>query len=179
MESLGYVLMYFLRGKLPWQGLRAKSKKDKYAAILQKKVRRWWRPGDDGHDGGGCSTPHGRSRGSFCTPALRPRVVYTDPLPCSSWWTTLNLCACLTRPPPSRTWWRQAETPLNVLCKGYPSQMEEYLRYCRALEFEARPDYNYLRDLFRQVCVCVCMCACACVPCVRARHSFLPGIASM
>lgn len=75
--------MYFLRGKLPWQGLRAKSKKEKYAAILQKK----------------------------------------------------------------------AETPLRVLCQGFPSQMEEYLRYCRSLDFEARPDYNYLRGLFREVLV--------------------------
>lgn len=83
MESLGYVLMYFLRGKLPWQGLRAKSKKEKYAAILQKK----------------------------------------------------------------------AETPLRSLCAGFPSQMEDYLRYCRNLEFEARPDYNYLRGLFREVLV--------------------------
>ena len=47
----------------------------------------------------------------------------------------------------------QTETPLRVLCQGFPSQMEEYLRYCRSLDFEARPDYNYLRGLFREVLV--------------------------
>lgn len=38
LESLGYVLIYFLLGKLPWQGLRADNKKEKYRRILESKV---------------------------------------------------------------------------------------------------------------------------------------------
>ena len=37
LESVGYVLMYFLRGGLPWQGLKIKSKEDRYKKILAKK----------------------------------------------------------------------------------------------------------------------------------------------
>ena len=38
LESLGYVLAYLLRGALPWQGMPAKTKEEKYAKILNKKL---------------------------------------------------------------------------------------------------------------------------------------------
>lgn len=37
MESLAFVLLYFIRGSLPWQGLVARTKEEKYEKICKKK----------------------------------------------------------------------------------------------------------------------------------------------
>ncbi|KAK7194562.1 casein kinase I [Novymonas esmeraldas] len=40
-------------------------------------------------------------------------------------------------------------TPLEELCKGMPKEFLKYCQYCRALTFTQKPDYEYLRRLFR------------------------------
>jgi len=81
LEALGYVLMYFLRGSLPWQGLKAATKKQKYDMISEKKM----------------------------------------------------------------------STPVEVLCRGYPNEFGTYLNYCRSLKFADKPDYSYLRKMFKDL----------------------------
>lgn len=38
LEGAGYVILYLLKGELPWQGLRARNKDDKYRKIKDCKV---------------------------------------------------------------------------------------------------------------------------------------------
>ena len=38
LESVTYVMAYFLRGNLPWQGLQAKTKAEKYRRIMETKM---------------------------------------------------------------------------------------------------------------------------------------------
>lgn len=83
LESLAYVLMYFLRGALPWQGLKAATKKQKYDRIMEKKMT----------------------------------------------------------------------TPTDILCRGFPTEFGIFLNYTRALRFDDKPDYSYLRKLFRDLFV--------------------------
>ncbi|KAF3670258.1 Casein kinase I isoform epsilon [Capsicum annuum] len=42
-------------------------------------------------------------------------------------------------------------TPIEVLCKSYPSEFISYFHYCRSLRFDEKPDYSYLKRLFRDL----------------------------
>lgn len=44
-------------------------------------------------------------------------------------------------------------TPIEALCKGFPSEFATYLNYTRSLRFEDKPDYAYLKKLFRDLFV--------------------------
>lgn len=81
LEAIGYVLIYFLKGYLPWQGIKANNKQEKYHKIMEKKMT----------------------------------------------------------------------TPVEVLCKGLPIEFSTYLNYCRTLRFEDKPDYGYLRKMFKEL----------------------------
>ncbi len=37
LESLAYMMIFFIKGELPWQNIKAKSRKEKYTKIYQKK----------------------------------------------------------------------------------------------------------------------------------------------
>lgn len=81
LESLGYVLIYFCRGSLPWQGLKAATKRQKYDRIMEKKMT----------------------------------------------------------------------TPNDILTKGLPKEFLTYMNYIKNLRFDDKPDYPYLRKIFRDL----------------------------
>jgi serine/threonine protein kinase len=44
-------------------------------------------------------------------------------------------------------------TNINSLCRGLPSCFSDYIMYCRQLKFKEKPDYNYLKLLFKNDCI--------------------------
>lgn len=42
-------------------------------------------------------------------------------------------------------------TSIEDLCSECPSEVKEYFQYCRSLNNEDKPDYTYLRDLFKNI----------------------------
>ena len=81
LESIGYCLIYFIKGELPWQGLKAKVLKERYSRIMETKI----------------------------------------------------------------------QTSIVNLCKNCPKELEVFMHYVRDLRFDEKPDYNYLRKLFRNI----------------------------
>ena len=50
------------------------------------------------------------------------------------------------------------ESTPEKLCEGYPGilfnklePMNRYFQYCRNLQFEEKPDYNYLKELLKSI----------------------------
>ena len=81
MESLGYLFIYFLKGKLPWQSVKCTDKEQKYATIKKLKIN----------------------------------------------------------------------ISIEELCIGLPNEFQLYLQHIKSLEFTEKPNYNYLRSLFRDL----------------------------
>ena len=81
LESIAYILLYFLRGSLPWQGLKINNKEDRYKKICEKKKN----------------------------------------------------------------------TSSVQLCDGFPREMETFVSYVKNLEFTEVPDYDYLRQLLKNI----------------------------
>ena len=86
LESIGYILVYFLLGKLPWQGLKV---------------------------------PHGVAG----TASQKHRLILD----------------------------KKTTTPLPELCRGCPVEFQEFIQYCRELQFDAKPNMTYVRNLFRDL----------------------------
>ena len=42
-------------------------------------------------------------------------------------------------------------TPIEVLCWALPYQFTSYLNYVRSLRYEEKPDYGYLKRLFKEL----------------------------
>ncbi|KAJ6295911.1 hypothetical protein OIU78_023856 [Salix suchowensis] len=46
---------------------------------------------------------------------------------------------------------KKLSTPIEVLCKSHPVEFASYMHYCHSLTFDQRPDYGFLRRLFRDL----------------------------
>ncbi|XP_019198821.1 PREDICTED: casein kinase 1-like protein 2 isoform X2 [Ipomoea nil] len=46
---------------------------------------------------------------------------------------------------------KKVSTSIEVLCRGYPTEFASYFHYCRSLRFVDKPDYAYLKRLFRDL----------------------------
>lgn len=42
-------------------------------------------------------------------------------------------------------------TYCQALCRGYPTEFASYFHYCRSLRFDDKPDYAYLKRIFRDL----------------------------
>lgn len=46
---------------------------------------------------------------------------------------------------------KKLSIPLDKLCSDLPDEFKQMLMYSRTLDFEEKPDYTYLKGLFKNV----------------------------
>jgi hypothetical protein len=46
---------------------------------------------------------------------------------------------------------KKIECAVEELCQGFPEEFSLFMNYCKKLKFEDRPDYAYLRKLFKDL----------------------------
>jgi len=46
---------------------------------------------------------------------------------------------------------KKMETELDTLCSGMPIEFKKYLEYCKKLKFEEKPDYHFLKRMFKEL----------------------------
>eukprot|EP00445_Apocalathium_hangoei_P091047 CAMPEP_0204245708 /NCGR_PEP_ID=MMETSP0361-20130328/97771_1 /ASSEMBLY_ACC=CAM_ASM_000343 /TAXON_ID=268821 /ORGANISM="Scrippsiella Hangoei, Strain SHTV-5" /LENGTH=415 /DNA_ID=CAMNT_0051218917 /DNA_START=59 /DNA_END=1308 /DNA_ORIENTATION=+ len=124
LEAVGYVLMYFNRGSLPWQGLKANSKTEKLNTHLGIEQSR-----RDDLEAVGYVLMY-FNRGSLPWQGLKANSK-TEKY--------------------EKIMEKKMSTPVETLCKHFPTEFVTYLNYCRSLRFEDRPDYAYLRRLLKDL----------------------------
>ena len=40
---------------------------------------------------------------------------------------------------------------METICGGIPEEFKNFLKYCKTLKFEETPDYEWVRDLFKDL----------------------------
>ncbi|KAF3778199.1 Casein kinase I isoform delta-like [Nymphaea thermarum] len=99
---------------LPWQGLKAGTKKQKYEKISEKKVAT-----------------------SIQVHILINTCYIYHHISASAVMHTIEVT--------------NTEIICQSLCRGYPSEFASYFHYCHALRFDDKPDYAYLKRIFRDL----------------------------
>ena len=46
---------------------------------------------------------------------------------------------------------KKLQTSVEMLCNDFPNEFVTFLQYSRSLRFEDRPDYSYLKRLFKDL----------------------------
>jgi serine/threonine protein kinase len=121
LECLGFVLIYFLKGGLPWQGVKAKTRQEKYEIIKDMKLK---------------------------TPIEELVKMKIDPMnPTASQHTLINAHS------ESQGFGNSINTSpsTNPEELSVPSEFVEFMKYCRELKFDEKPDYQFCRRMFKDL----------------------------